>query len=178
MGRWYHRKLWHPDYEILPPLRAERDHSQIARTQKTITTAYKVLSRPDDFTRPYSRGRYGMKSVAAAAASLRATRAAAQEDERHFHPAKKFRSTKTTTGRSATISPVLKAKIFRPGDRGFRSSKRKNSPLAQARRVFNFPSTVIPCIQRKVRREVIMALTGGGASHAKKRLTKNSNIGC
>lgn len=181
-------KPWHPDYEILPP-RGERELTKFSRnpykkTPPTISTAYRFLSRPEDFTRPYSRSRSFIKSFAAAAATLRASRRKSQEDERHFHPAKNFRPTKTTTGRSATINPNLKthrfkrAKIYRPGDRGFRSSKKSVSPLAEARRFFDLPHQVIPCIQRKIRREVIMALHGGGASHAKKRRNANSLIGC
>lgn len=179
----FHRTFrpWHPDYEILPP-RAEREVTNFSRKQPpTIKTTYRFLSRPEDFTKPYSRLRFGVKSLAAAAATLTASRRKSQEDDRHYHPAKNFRPTKTTTGRSATISPKLRikrAKIYRPGDRGFRSSKKSVSPLAVARRFFDLPHQVVPCIQRKIRREVIMALHGGGASHAKKRRNANSLIGC
>lgn len=177
MSKWRrHRRIWHPDYEILPP-RDERDRSR-SLAAKTINPTYKLLSRPDDFTRPYSRTLKGIKSVVAAATLLTATKRKPDIDARHWHPAKIFRPAKTVTGSSASISPKLKPKIYRPGDRGFRSSKKHTTPLAYARRVFEFPTSVIPCIQRKVRREVIMALHGGGASHAKKRRNHNSNIGC
>lgn len=171
-----YRHHWHPDAEILPPLRAERDLT----TRSLARTSYRVLSRPEDFTRPYGRSFKYLKSFAAAAASLNATRRISQEDERHFHPAKKFRPAKTTQGRNASVSPRLKkAKIYRPGDPGFRSSRRsKRISLATAMRHFVNPTSVIPCIQRHVRREVIMALYGGGASHSRKRRNRNSDIGC
>lgn len=39
-------------------------------------------------------------------------------------------------------------------------------------------TAALPCVRRTVRREVIMAKYGGGASHRRKRRTWTSDIGC
>lgn len=184
MGRWHrihHR--WHPDHEILPPLRSERDASRITSSPKKTTLTnvpYRELFQTHAFSAPLGTAKkYGKRFAVATASQLANARKRDTEDDRNYHPAGKFRPTKTIYGRRAAIRPQLKmhTQYSRNIGRSFRTTVRKIS-LARAIRSFEFPNKVIPCIQRKVRREVIMALYGGGASHAKKRRTKNSDIGC
>lgn len=185
---YLHRDLLH---EVLSP---ERDHltRSLERIQnpKTITTTYRVLSRPEDFTRPYGRTSYGLKSVAAAAANLNSSRLKADpnSDGRSYHPMGSARPFATVKGRGATVSTRLKQHVLHGssgyGNEFLRKQNRKFGSnikpvqLASALRSFVNPTSVIPCIQRKARREVIMALYGGGGSHSKKKRKPSSDIGC
>lgn len=108
------------------------------------------------------------------------------EDRRHFHP-ERFQPFKSKTGASAQLrtrdphKAVLRNIAKRIWDRSIIGRAQRQSPLHGPFRVFEQPGSVLVCVRRQRRKEVLHSLkkTGsGGRRNRKPKRTERSYYKC
>lgn len=122
-----------------------------------------VATRPQVLSRPISTDLSSLRALQA----LRAHQLAKTQDLRTWHPQRMNR-------------PLLTTRLGRASIR--ETTKRGKRPMAIGGliRAFRAPRRVLVCLRRKVRREVLHALsrTGLGAKQRKRRRNQYSEIRC